>query len=51
VNPRDIVCLRIISVETLHKGDPEDDDDDDNNNNNNNAGVLRVVLKVMNQSL
>jgi hypothetical protein len=30
----EIVCLRNISVNTLHKGD--DDDDDDNNNNNNN---------------
>jgi hypothetical protein len=29
--PRDIVCLRNISINTLHKGD--DDDDDDNNNN------------------
>jgi len=39
--PRDIVCLRNRSVDTLHKGDTEDDDDDDdddddNNNNNNN---------------
>jgi hypothetical protein len=34
--PRDMVCLRNISVDTLHKGDTEDDDDDDNNNNNNN---------------
>jgi len=38
--PRDMVCLRNISVDTLHKGDTEgdndNDDDDDNNNNNNN---------------
>ena len=37
--PRDIVCLRNISINTLHKGDDDDDnddDDDDNNNNNNN---------------
>jgi hypothetical protein len=37
---RDMVCLRNVSVNTLHKGDIEDDDDDDddddNNNNNNN---------------
>jgi hypothetical protein len=33
--PNDMFCLRIISVDTLHKGDTEDDDDDDNNNNNN----------------
>jgi len=33
---RDMVCLRNISVDTLHKGDTEDDDDDDDDNNNNN---------------
>ena len=27
--PRDMICLRNISINTLHKGD-----DDDNNNNN-----------------
>jgi len=32
----DMVCLRNISVDTLHKRDTADDDDDDNNNNNNN---------------
>jgi hypothetical protein len=30
-----MVCLRNISVDTLHKGEADDDDDDDNNNNNN----------------
>jgi hypothetical protein len=30
-----MVCLRIISVDTLHKGDTMDDDDNNNNNNNN----------------
>jgi hypothetical protein len=34
--PRDMVCLRNISVNTLHKGDNDDDNDDGNNNNNNN---------------
>jgi len=29
-----MVCLRYISINTLHKGDDDDDDDDDNNNNN-----------------
>jgi len=29
--PRDIVCLRNISINTLQKGD---DDDNDNDNNN-----------------
>jgi len=31
-----MVCLRNISVDTLHKGDTDDDNDDNNNNNNNN---------------
>ena len=30
-----MVCLRNISINTLHKGDDDDDDDDDDNNNNN----------------
>jgi hypothetical protein len=30
-----MVCLRNISVDTLHKGDTEDDDNNNNNNNNN----------------
>ena len=34
VLPRDIVCLRNISINTLHKADDDDDDDDDNNSNN-----------------
>jgi hypothetical protein len=29
VFPKDMVCLRNISVDTLHKGDTEDDNDDD----------------------
>jgi hypothetical protein len=32
---RDMVCLRNISVNTLHKGDTEDYDEDDDNDNNN----------------
>jgi hypothetical protein len=38
-----MVCLRNISVDTLHKGDTDDDDDNDNdnNNNNNNNNVIR----------
>ena len=38
----EIVCLRNISVNTLHKGDDDDDDDDDNNNNNNNNNKLQL---------
>jgi len=41
VFPRDIVCLRNISINTLHKGD---DDDDDNNNNNNNVLIDILAL-------
>jgi hypothetical protein len=43
-----MVCLRIISVATQHKGDTDDDDDnddhndDDDNNNNNNNKVNHV---------
>jgi hypothetical protein len=28
-----MICLRNISVDTLHKGDTDDDDDDDDDNN------------------
>jgi hypothetical protein len=35
--PRDMVCLRNMSVDTLHKGGTDDDNDYDNNNNNNNS--------------
>jgi hypothetical protein len=50
---RDMVCLRNISVDTLHKGDTEDDDDDDddnnnnNNNNNNNTFILHYERNVI----
>jgi hypothetical protein len=40
--PRDMVCLRNISVDTLHIGDTEDDDDDDNDDNNNNKTKYRL---------
>jgi len=30
------LCLRNISINTLHKGDDDDFDDDDDDNNNNN---------------
>ena len=43
-----MVCLRNISVDTLHKGDTEDDDDDDDddddNNNNNNFQTSSLTL-------
>jgi len=34
--PRDIICLRNISINTLYTGDDDDNDNDNNNNNNNN---------------
>jgi hypothetical protein len=44
-----MVCLRNISVDTLHKGDTEDDDDDDDNNNsdnnNSNNNNYRISLE------
>jgi hypothetical protein len=41
-----MVCLRNISVDTLHKGDTEGDDDDDDNsssNNNNNNNIATIL--------
>jgi hypothetical protein len=48
-----VVCLRNISVDTLHKRDTEhndddddDDNDDDNNNNDNNKNnFMSMVFK------
>jgi len=34
-----MVCLRNLSIKTVHKGDDNDDDGDDNNNNNNNNKI------------
>jgi len=39
-----MVCLRNISVDTLHKEDTEDDDDDNNNNNNNNNKLQKTAI-------
>jgi hypothetical protein len=39
-----MVCLRNISVDTLHKGDTDDDDDD---NNNNKLGLLCLLYNVV----
>jgi len=44
-----MVCLRNISVDTLHKGDTEEDDD--NNNNNNNNIIIKYMIKVFIYSL
>ena len=37
VYPMDIVCLRNMGINTLHKGDDDNDDNNNNNNNNNEA--------------
>jgi hypothetical protein len=43
--PRDIVCLRNISINTLQKGDDDDDDDDNNTNNKYHLGTgIRIDL-------
>jgi len=42
-----MVCLRNMSINTLHKGD-DDDDDDDNNNNNNSFVVPPVSVPFVN---
>ena len=34
----DIVCLRNISINTLHKGDDDDDDNDNDDNDDDNDG-------------
>jgi len=44
--PRNMVCLRNISVDTLHKGDTED-----NNNNNNNNNIKKLCLSVYKDNL
>jgi hypothetical protein len=35
-----MVCLRNISVDTLHKGDTEDNNNNNNNNNNNSTRFM-----------
>jgi hypothetical protein len=30
----DMICLRNVNVDTLHKGDSEDNNNNNNNNNN-----------------
>jgi len=42
----DMVCLRNISVDTLHKGDTEDNDDDDDDDNNNNKCTSVTICRL-----
>ena len=44
--PRDVVCLKNISVDTLHKGDTHDDDDDDDDDDNHNNNKCRLCKKT-----
>jgi hypothetical protein len=41
-----MVCLRNISVDTLHKGDTEDDEDDDDNNNDDMTIIILIIIYV-----
>ena len=40
-----LVCLRNMSINTLHKGN-DDDDDGDNSNNNNNNNTQNQKIKM-----
>ena len=44
----DIVCLRNMSINTLHKGD---DDDDNNNNNNKKTNCSPLLARYFNRKL
>jgi hypothetical protein len=48
--PRDMVCLRNISVDTLREGDAEDDDDN-NNNDSCSLFMLKIVFDSKRQTL
>jgi len=43
VFPRDIIYLRNIIINTLHKGDGNDDDDDDDDDDNNNTVIIIII--------
>jgi hypothetical protein len=38
-----MVCLRNISVDTLHKGDTENNNNNNNNNNNSQTGHVKTA--------
>jgi hypothetical protein len=44
VFPRDIVCLRNVIVDTLHKENTDDDDDDNDDNNNNKKKNIKNIF-------
>jgi hypothetical protein len=50
--PRDMVCLRNMSVDTVHKGDTEDDDDDNDDDDDSLQktailGTSHIIRKVL----
>jgi hypothetical protein len=47
---RDMVCVRNMCINTLHKGDSDVDDDDDDNNNNNNV-MFEVLTSLTGQNI
>jgi hypothetical protein len=44
-----MVCLRNISLDTLHKGDIDDDDDDDDDDDGNNNKINDKKLQQHNR--
>jgi len=46
-----MVCLRNISINTLHKGDDDYDDDDYDNSNNNSNNEEGDVTVLWNQAV
>jgi hypothetical protein len=46
---RDMVSLRNICVNTLHKGDSIFTINNNNNNNNNNCNPHKVIFELLNQ--
>jgi hypothetical protein len=51
VFPRDMVCRRNISVDTLHKGDTEDNNNNNNNNNNEKEEKKKKKMKKMKKTM
>ena len=49
--PRDMVCLRNISVDTLHKGDAKDNNNNNNNNNNSASNCIPPPPRFFSLSL
>jgi len=45
--PRDMVCLRNISVDTLHKGDTKDKNNNNDDNNNNNIQQKPLMWRLI----